>query len=889
MIWGRVIDRFRRCRLETDLESQLAYHRDALEAEARAQGLSPDDARAAARRAMGGLTQVQDAYRDQLTIPVIDALWQDIRYGCRVLARGPAFSMVAVAILAIGIASATTIFSFVDAVLLKPLPYESGDRIVRILERNPSGATSWFSAPAYLDWRANSTVFEQMAAQQMGLVTLTSARETVALRVARVTADYFKVFGIRAALGRTFAEGEDTPGQDHVVVLSHALWRTQFGADDRIVGSTVQLDDEPYTVIGVMPPDSTADSTFYTGSAQLWRPLAFRPLNLIWKYRPINASFARLKPGVSLQQARAQMDAIATRIAADYPDSNRGWGIAVERYADVIVGPQLRTSLLALMAAVCGLVLICCSNLASLVLMRAVSRGPELAVRAAIGASRRRVILQLFIEHAILTTVGSVLGIAGAYASIRWLTLNVPSRLLPGEASVRLDARVLVFALAVSSITAIVFGVVPALRGSSLSLAGAMGTRSGTPSVAKRRVLDTLVVAEVALAFVLLCGSALLIRSFVGLITVETGFVSSNVLTMTLPLPGFPPGSGFASPDQFRTYLRSIEAAVGSIPGVQRVALTNSLPLTNCCLYLLDMQVANRPAPDRANRNSGFIKIVTPSYFSALGMTLRQGRFLDARDSESAVPVMVVNERLARRQFPNGDAIGQHLLVPRLVAGKTERGPDVSWEIVGVVANEKISALNDDDSEVAYASYEQSPVYFTNLVVRTVVDPSALETAVRQALFALNKDQAVLDVRTLEQRKSASAASGRVEASVMSTFSIVAVVLAATGMYGVLAYSIALRRRELGIRAALGASSSRLLRAVLCQGLVVSGVGVGLGLVGAFALAPFLSAVLYNVRARDPWLLMLVATLLVLVALLVSTIPARRAAGVDPVTVLRGD
>jgi len=434
-----------------------------------------------------------------------------------------------------------------------------------------------------------------------------------------------------------------------------------------------------------------------------------------------------------------------------------------------------------------------------------------------------------------------------------------------------------------------VFGVVPALRGSSLSLAGAMGTRSGTPSVAKRRVLDALVVAEVALAFVLLCGSALLIRSFVGLVTVETGFVSSNVLTMTLPLPGFPPGSRFTSPDAFKTYIRSIEATVGSIPGVQRTALTNSLPLTNCCLYLLDMQVANRPTLDRAQRNSGFIKIVTPSYFSALGMTLRQGRFLDARDIDSAVPVIVVNERLARRQFPNGDAIGQHLLVPRLVPGKTERGPDIPWEIVGVVANEKISALNDDESEIAYASYEQSPVYFTNLVVRTVVDPSALETAVRQALFGLNKGQAVLDVRTLEQRKSASAASGRVEASVMSTFSIAAVVLAATGMYGVLAYSIALRRRELGIRAALGASSSRLLRAVLRQGLVVSGVGVGLGLGGAFVLAPFLSAVLYNVRARDPWLLMFVATLLVLVALLVSTIPARRAAGVDPVTVLRGD
>ena len=888
-MWPRIVDAFRRRRLETDLDAQLAYHLDALEEDARAQGLSPMDARAAARRAMGGLAQAQEAYRDQLTIPAVDALWRDVRYGCRVLARSPAFSVVAVSILAIGIAAATTIFSFVDAVLLKPLPYEHGDRIVRILERNPSGSTSWFSAPTYLDWRANNTVFEPMAAMQQGLLTLTTTHDTVALRVGRVTADYFKVFGIRAALGRTFAEDEDAPGKDNVIVLSDALWRTQFAADTRIVGSTIQLDNEAHTVIGVMPAQSTTDTTFYGGTAQLWKPLAFRPPFLIREYRPINASFARLKPGVSLEQARAQMDTIGKRIATDYPNSNRGWGVAVDQYADVIVGSPLRTSLLALMAAVFGLVLICCSNLASLVLMRAVSRGPELAVRAALGASRPRLILQLLIEHGILTAAGSLLGVAGAFASIRWLTLNVPSRLLPGEASVRLDARVLVFALALSSVTAIVFGLVPALRGGSPSLAGAMSTRSETQSVATRRWLDALVVAEVAVAFVLLCGSALLIRSFVGLITVETGFVSSNVLTMTLPVPGFPPGSGYKSPEEFKENVRAIETAVRAIPGVEGAALTNSLPLTNCCMYPLNMQVANRPVLDRANRSGGFQKVVTPSYFSALRLTLRQGRLLDAEDTSGTIPVIVVNERLARRYFPNADAIGQHLLVPERIPGKTGPGLDIPWETVGVVANEKISALNDDDSEIGYTSYEQSPVYFTSLVVRAAVDPSTIEPAVRHALFTLNKGQGVLDVRTLEQRKTASAASERVQASVMGAFSIVAVLLAAVGMYGVLAYSMALRRREIGIRSALGASSSRLVRAVLGQGLVVTGIGVTVGAVGALALAPLLRAALYNVRPRDPWLMTLVTTLLVLIAMFASAIPARRAAKVDPAIVLRGE
>jgi putative ABC transport system permease protein len=889
VIWPRLLDRFRRRRLDRDLDVQLAYHLSGLEAEGRAQGLSADDARASARRSLGGLTQAREAYRDQLAIPVIDPLWQDVRYGCRALARSPAFSIVAVAVLAIGIASATTIFSFVDAVLLKPLPYESGDRIVRILERNPNGATSWFSAPAYLDWRANNTVFEQMGAVQQGVDTLIGARETVALRVGRVTTDYFKVFGVRAALGRTFVDGEDAPGKEHVAVLSDALWRTQFGADPRIVGSTIRLDTGPCVVIGVMPADNTSDTTFDRGSAQFWRPLAFTPLYLIRDYRPINAAFARLKPGVSLEQARARMDAIGKQIAADYPNSSRGWGIAVEPYADVIVGSPLRTALLALLAAVGGLVLICSSNLASLVLMRTVSRGPELAVRAALGASRARVIQQLLIEHAILTTAGSVVGVACAYASIRWLTLNLPSRLLPGETTVRLDARVLGFALVVSSVTAILFGVVPALRSGSLSLAGAMGTRSGTPAAPRRRLLDALVVAEVAVAFVLLCGSALLIRSFVGLITVQTGFVSTNVLTMALPIPGFPPGSGYTSPDQYTAYLRAIEATVTAIPGVQGAALTNSLPLTNCCMYPLDMQVANRPVLDRANRNGGFQKVVTPGYFAALGLTLRQGRFLDARDTASTIPAMVVNERLARRYFPNADAIGQHLLVPRRIPGKTGRGPDVSWEIVGVVANEKIGALNDDDSEIGYTSYEQGPVFFANLVVRTTLDPAAVEPAVRQALFALNKEQGVSDVRTLEQRKSASAVNGRLQAAVMSTFSIVAVGLAAVGIYGVLAYSIALRRREIGIRAALGASSSRLLRSVLGRGLGATGLGVAIGLAGALAVAPLLNAALYNVRPRDPWLMMLAATVLVLVALIASAVPARRAASIDPAIVLRGE
>jgi len=816
---------------------------------------------------------------------MLDTIWQDLRYGCRGLARNPGFSLVALLIVAIGIASATTIFSFVDAVLLKPLPYENADRIVRMLERRPTGVTSWISTPAYLDWQANNTVFEQMAAQQAGLVTMTGSTDAVPLRVGRVTASYFDVFGVQASLGRTFADEESTPGKEHVVVLSDALWRRQFGSDPRIVGTTISLDAEPYTVIGVMP----GDSAFDRGAAQIWQPLAFRPVQLNWDYRWLNASFARLKPGVSLQQARAQMEAIGRRIAADNPASNRAWSVIVERYADSIVGPQLRTSLLALAAAVAGLVLICCSNLASLVLVRAVTRQPEVAVRAALGASRRRLVQQLFIEQTLLTSTGCLLGITGAYAAITWLTNAVPRDMFPSEAVVQLDARVVAFAVAVSLVTGILFGLTPALRASSLHLAGAMRERGATPSAARRQLLDALVVGEVAVAFILLCGSALLIRSFVGLINVNTGFETQNVLTMSLPVPGFPPGSHYASPEEFKTYLRTIEASIDAIPGVQHTAVTNALPLTACCLYGLSMQVEHRPAVDRANRGGGFFKVVTPSYFAALRLTLRRGRFLDARDIGGGVPAIVINERLANRYFPREDPVGQHILNPEILPGKTRRGPDISWEIVGVVANEKIDALNDDTSSVVYASYEQSPVYFANLVVRATVAPDGLERAIRKTLFDINKSQAVLDVRTLERLKSTSAASSSMQTVLMSTFSAVAVALAAIGMYGVLAYSVTLRRREIGIRAALGASSSRLLRAVLGQGLLVTSLGVAIGLAGTTALAPLLSAVLYDVQPRDPSLLLLATTILTLVALLASIVPARRAANVDPIVVLRGD
>ncbi len=816
-----------------------------------------------------------------------DAVWRDIRHGCRVLARNPGFTTVALLTLTIGIGATTAVFSFVDAVLLKPLPYESGDRIVRLLERSPTGDSTWVSTPSFLDWEAQSTVFEHLAAQQQGLATLTDGNELQTLRVLRVSADYFDVFGVKARLGRTFVAGEDVEGNQHVVVLSYPLWRDRFGGDPGIVGQTVNLDDEPYTVVGVL----AENEAFNRSQTEIWHPLALPPVGASREYRWLSSTFGLLRPGVSLSQARAEMNAIGSRIAAAYPDSNRGWGVAVDSYADLIVGAPLRASLLALMAAVGGLLLICCANLTSLVLARTVSRGGELAIRATLGATRMRVVQQFLGECLVLAAAGSALGIGLGVAGVFAFRKMLPPGTLPSEAVVQLDFRVLAFAVAVSAVSSILFGLAPVVRATGASFkSNTHGQQRGaTANRGLRKTFNAIVAAEVAIAVFLLFCSTLLIRSFVGLVNVDPGFDAGNALTMRLPVPGFPPGSYYSDPSEFQSYMREIVDGARSLPEARDAAISSALPLTDCCLYSLNMQIEGRPAPDRANRGRGMFKVVTPSYFSALRLTLTSGRFLDEQDTAATRPVIVVNERLANRYFPGADPIGQRLLNPEIIPGKTERGGDIAWEIVGVVADESTSSLDDETSAVAYASYEQSPVYFANLIVTSDLDAKLLERPVRELLRRINPGQSILDVRTMSEIKAASVGSERLQSVLLGAFSATALVLAAIGMFGVLAYSVVRRRREIGIRAAVGASPAHLLRMILRQGATVATAGLVLGLLLAYGVSPLLGPILYHVEPHDPYLMAGVAGAFMIVAALACAIPATWASRLDPNAVLRGD
>jgi putative ABC transport system permease protein len=781
--------------------------------------------------------------------------------------------------LAIGIGANTAIFSFVNGVLLKPLPYGEPERIVRVLEKPPGGGRNGISTLNYLDWQKDSTVFEYMAAQTGGSVTLTGVTEPVRLRGARVSPHYFDIFGIKPTLGRTFAADEDQLGKERVAVLSHALWVSQFGADPNVIGRSITLDGGPHIVVGVLP----AVGAFDRGFAQIWRPLAFEPQNMTRNFHWFGA-FAKLKRGVTLKQATAQMDTIGARIAHDYPDSNKGWGVAIDPFADTVVGTQLRQSLYVLLAAVGMVLLIGCANLANLTLARGAAREREVAIRASLGAGRLRLVRQFLTENVLLSICGGVLGLGLGFALKVGLELAMPPFLLPREADVSIDAPVLLFTLALAILTGIIFGMAPALQATRPNLAGCMkeGGR-GASSGGRHNVRGALVVTEVALAFLLLTGAGLLIRSFFQMQQVDTGFDSTNVLTAGLPIPD----KRFPDPEQLNAYLRQVVGKIESLPGVRDVALTSALPMQGWG-YGMPFQRADKPMVDRANRRACFFKMVSPSYFRTLGMRLRKGRPLSDHDAKGAPPVAVVNETMARLYFKDEDPLGKRILVQEIVPGKTQLGPEIPWEVVGVVADEKVNSIDSrGDNPGMYVSNGQSPVYSQALVLRAAVDPSGLRKAISRAIHEINKDQALTEVRTLDQIKAESMAPNRLRSLLLTVFASIAVLLAAIGIYGVISYSVEQRTREIGIRAALGASRGDLLRMTLRSGMLMAGIGLVLGFGGALGLTRLLANLLFGVGERDPMTMGAVAAILTCVALLACYIPARRATKVDPMVALR--
>jgi putative ABC transport system permease protein len=807
-------------------------------------------------------------------------LLQDLKFGFRTLAKNPGFALVALATIGIGIGANAAIFSIVDGVLLKPSPFKEVDRMVRVLEKPPGGGRNGVSTLNYLDWEKQDSVFEYISAQRWGTVSLTGIENPVQVPCEQVRAHFFEVFQTKARLGRTFLPGEDEVGRDHVAVISNSFWVSQFGSDKGILGRTMILDGEPYTIIGVLPP-GRADLT----ATKIWRPLSFLPGNMTRDFHWFGA-WALLKRGVSFDQARVRLDALAIRIAHDFPKSNKGWGIAIDPFNSVVVGSDLRQSLYVLMGAVGMVLLIACSNLANLTLARGISREREVAIRATIGASRGRLVRQLLTESLLLSLGGGAIGLLLAYGGLDVMKATMPDGTIPANLEVVMDGRVLLFVVALSVVTGVLFGIVPALKATGPDLTRSIKQGSGSASAghSSRRFRGALVVAEVALAFVLLAGAGLLIRSFFRMQTVETGFDSTNVVTAGLPIGD----RKFHTAEEFRLYTHQITEAVGAAPGVRDVSLTSALPMEGWG-YGMPFQIVGDKPLDAANRPACFFKMTGPSYFRTLGIRLTKGRLLDEHDTKGAPPAAVINETMAKKYFPGQNPVGRRIRVEEIVFGETKLGPEIPWEVVGVVADEKIGGLGSDnaDSPGIYVTSDQSPQIYQSIVVRGQTRSALLQRSIRDAIHSVNKDQVVDNMKTLEQIKAESVAGDRFRSILMCIFAAVALLLAAIGLYGVIAYSVVQRTREIGIRTALGAHPASIRMLVLRSAMTLTGIGLLIGTAGALALAQFLSSMLFNTGKYDPVTLAWVAAILSLVALVACLVPARRAMKVDPIVALR--
>ncbi len=818
-------------------------------------------------------------------------LLQDLRYAGRMLLKHPGFTGVAALALALGIGANSAIFSVINAVLLRPLPYQDPDRIITIWETNPHLQLGFdkfpCSAANFIDWREQNHVFGHIAALSSDPFNLEGRGEPEKLGGARVSADLFAVLGVEASLGRAFLPEEDQPGHNHVVVLSHSLWQRRFGSDPGVIGQAVRFNGESYTVVGVMPPGfhyphGTDMPAYFQFPAQteVWSPIALRAEQIKNRGGINKAVIARLKPGVTLKQAQAEMDTIAQRIGQQYPDTEAGFGVTLIPLHEQVTG-SLRPSLLTLLGAVGFVLAVACANVANLLLARAAARQKEIAIRTALGAGRWRIVRQLLTESVLLSSLGGGLGLLLGMWGIDLLIAATPEN-IPRFKEVSLDARVLGFTLVVSLLTGIIFGLAPALQASKPDLNESLKEGGRGSTSVRHRVRSLLVISEVALALVLLIGAGLMIKSFLRLQQVDPGLDPHHVLTMRLSIPY----AKYSKDEQRIAFYRQLLERTESLPGVQAVGAVSEIPLSGA-EDLEGFTIEGRP-PVKSLQEMPIANYhtVTPDYFRAMGITLLKGRQLTEGDKEDAPGVVIINETFAHRFFPGEDAIGK-----RVTFDNPEK-EKASWNsIVGVVRDVKHSALDAEPRPEIFRPFFQSPgTSFSGdlaLVARTVSDPLSLAAAIRNEVWAVDKEMPVYDIETMDQIIAESVSRRRFNMLLLGVFAAVAMILATVGIYGVMSYTVSQRTHEIGIRMALGAERGDVLRLVVGQGMMQALAGVAIGLAGAFAVTRVMASLLYGVSATDPVTFIGISLLLAMIALIACYIPARRAMKVDPMVALR--
>ncbi|HSS19135.1 MAG TPA: ABC transporter permease [Pyrinomonadaceae bacterium] len=808
----------------------------------------------------------------------MQTFWQDIRYGARNIVKRPGFTAIVLATLALGIGASSAIFSVVNSVVLRPLPYPQGDRIVALQELDQNGKKVQVTPANFLDWRAQNTVFEQLAAILTRPANLAFSDQAERVDLAMTSANFFTVFGVTPASGRLFQLSDEQPGHAPVIVVSHALWQRRFGGDNSLVGKPITLDGNSYTVIGIAPAGFR-----YPDKTDVWLPPYRLAPTMTEQMDPTQvrgfgmlAAVGLLRPGISVRQAAAEMETITARLRQEYPATNNRRFNRVLSLHEHLVG-DTSSMLLLLFGAVGFVLLIACANVANLLLASAASRQKEMAIRAALGASRLRVIRQLLTESFMLAVVGGALGLLLAFWGVALMTKFLP-RDFPRLAEITLDWRVLAFTFVASIFTGVLFGLAPSLQISRTDVQESL-KESGRGASAGRhnRLRSLLIVSEVALSVVLLVGAGLLFRSFMQLQAVNTGFTSQQVLTVRLS----PAGSNYRRDADYIKFYEGVRQRVSTVPGVDSVGLINTLPLDKG--PQAGFQIEGRPPLTTDKWPGGNYRTVSSDYFRTMNVPIVQGRSFNDRDVENAPLVVIVNQALARRDFPGEDPLGKRI---SLGANSVTRQP-VWWQIVGVAADVRSLEIRDEATPEFYLSALQDSFPNMSLVVRTTVEPTGVVAAVRQAAAEVDKSAAVSDAQTMEHIVSQAVTQPRFNFFLLGLFSGIALLLSAAGIYGVTAYSVTQRTQEFGIRMALGAQVGDVLRMIIKQGMVLISGGIVVGLVAAFALTRLLRKLLFGVSVTDPLTFVAITLTLAFVALLACYIPARRATKVDPLEALR--
>ena len=800
----------------------------------------------------------------------MDSIIKDIRYGVRGLLKRPGFTVIALVALALGIGANTAIFSLVNAVVIRPLPFRDPDQLVWVFGNIRNGGNrASVSPPDFLDYRSQNKTFEQFAASgtQPLSVNLTGSGEPERIMVSAVSGNYFDTFGVTPALGRGFTLENEKSGQELVTVLSHAFWQKRFAGDPNIVGKTITLDSKSYQILGVMPAGVTLPQT-----AELWTPMNFdgNP-EMKWRKAHFLRPVGRLKPGVTLTQAQADTDMVAAHLEQQYPDSNSGWNLRLVSLREQLVGGT-RTILFVLFGAVGFVLLIACANVANLLLVRAAARQKEIALRTALGASRLRIVRQMLTESLLLSILGGALGALLAVWGVQ-LLVSLSGDSLPPTMKVAIDTNVLAFTFLISIVTGLLFGLAPAFRTAKVNLIDSLkdGAR-GSEGTLRNRTRSLLVVFESAVAVILLIGAGLLVRSLIALQRVDPGFDSNNVLTLRLDLPR----EKYEGAGRKAKFFEQLETRISSLPGVQSVGLITELPMSGQ-LNDLPFTVEGRPPVTVDQAFDADFRLVNQYYFSALHIPLLRGRNFTEQEVREGKLVTVVSQQLVDTVFPNEDPMGKRLV--SAMGGQ-------AFEIIGVVGDIRHRSLQNQPFPAMYFPVLDESTRM-NLVIRTQNDPLSIVGAVRQEVKAMDPDQPISAVKRMSDWVDSSVSSQRYSTTLLATFAALAMILAATGIYGVMSYTVAQRTHEIGVRMALGARRRDVLKLVVRHGMLLTLVGVILGVAGALGLTRVMASLLFGVTAKDPLTFVAVAGLLSAVAFIACFVPALRATKVDPLVALR--